>query len=68
MVLYSGFKKIDKLLQDLVDILPKETLSWKLKLLKTAASYANSRLHAVRAEVLVLCRFPLINQAQFFLK
>ncbi|KAL4637357.1 hypothetical protein ACB092_03G071700 [Castanea dentata] len=36
------------------DIIPKDTLLWKLKLLKSAAAYANSRLHAVRAEVLVL--------------
>ncbi|CAK7340880.1 unnamed protein product [Dovyalis caffra] len=39
---------------DLVDIIPKDTLIWKLKLLKSAASYTNSRLHAVKAEVLVL--------------
>ncbi|KAK4596211.1 hypothetical protein RGQ29_014310 [Quercus rubra] len=36
------------------DILPRDTLLWKLKLLKSAAAYANSRLHAVKAEVLVL--------------
>ncbi|GAB4835945.1 hypothetical protein Ancab_000864 [Ancistrocladus abbreviatus] len=36
------------------DIIPKETLIWKLKLLKSAAAHANSRLHAVQAEVLVL--------------
>ncbi|KAL3516214.1 hypothetical protein ACH5RR_023116 [Cinchona calisaya] len=41
-------------LSGLADIIPKETLLWKLKLLKSAAAYANSRLHAVRAEVLVL--------------
>ncbi|XP_055961114.1 phytyl ester synthase 1, chloroplastic-like isoform X2 [Mercurialis annua] len=41
-------------LSDLADIIPKETLLWKLKLLKTAAAYANSRLYAVKAEVLVL--------------
>ncbi|KAL3645389.1 hypothetical protein CASFOL_010569 [Castilleja foliolosa] len=38
----------------LADIIPRETLLWKLKMLKTAAAYANSRLHAVKAEVLVL--------------
>ncbi|KAF3454372.1 hypothetical protein FNV43_RR04819 [Rhamnella rubrinervis] len=38
----------------LSDIIPKDTLLWKLKLLKSAAAYANSRLHAVKAEVLVL--------------
>ncbi|RWR94109.1 acyltransferase-like protein, chloroplastic [Cinnamomum micranthum f. kanehirae] len=41
-------------LSDLADLLPKETLLWRLKLLKSASSYANSRLHAVKAEVLVL--------------
>ncbi|XP_052193640.1 phytyl ester synthase 1, chloroplastic [Diospyros lotus] len=38
----------------LADIIPKDTLLWKLKLLKSASSYANSRLHAITAEVLVL--------------
>ncbi|KAH7865461.1 hypothetical protein Vadar_007036 [Vaccinium darrowii] len=41
-------------LSGLADIIPKDSLLWKLKLLKSAASYANSRLHAVTAEVLVL--------------
>ncbi|XP_057963000.1 phytyl ester synthase 1, chloroplastic isoform X2 [Malania oleifera] len=41
-------------LSGLANIIPKETLLWKLKLLKSAAAYANSRLHAVKAEVLVL--------------
>lgn len=41
-------------LSGLADVIPKETLLWKLKLLKSAAAYANSRLHAVKAEVLVL--------------
>ncbi|KAH6818209.1 Esterase/lipase/thioesterase family protein [Perilla frutescens var. frutescens] len=41
-------------LSGLADILPKQTLLWRLKLLKSAAAYANSRLHAVKAEVLVL--------------
>ncbi|KAL9233256.1 hypothetical protein vseg_008277 [Gypsophila vaccaria] len=36
------------------DVIPKDTLLWKLKLLKSAADYTNSRLHAVNAEVLVL--------------
>ncbi|KAJ0850428.1 hypothetical protein HanPSC8_Chr13g0580681 [Helianthus annuus] len=39
-------------------ILPKDTLTWKLKLVESAAAYANSRLHAITAEVLVLARFP----------
>ncbi|KAJ6848674.1 acyltransferase-like protein, chloroplastic [Iris pallida] len=42
------------LLSDLTDILPKDTFLWKLKLLKSGTAYANSRLHAVEAEVLML--------------
>ena len=42
------------LLSGLSDIIPKDTLLWKLKLLKSAVAYANSRLHAVKAEVLLL--------------
>ncbi|PAN13298.1 hypothetical protein PAHAL_2G326900 [Panicum hallii] len=38
----------------LVDILTKESIMWKLKILKTAASFVNSRLHAVKAQTLVL--------------
>ncbi|KAF3785254.1 Acyltransferase-like protein [Nymphaea thermarum] len=47
---------INQLSENLVlaDIIPKETLLWKLKLLKSASSYTNSRLHAVKADVLVL--------------
>ncbi|XP_057764037.1 phytyl ester synthase 1, chloroplastic-like isoform X2 [Salvia miltiorrhiza] len=41
-------------LSGLADILPKEALLWKLKLLKAGAAYANSRLHAIKAEVLIL--------------
>jgi hypothetical protein len=41
-------------MQTLVDVVPKEALLWKLKMLHSAALYTNSRLHAVRAEVLVL--------------
>lgn len=45
--------------QSLADIIPRDTLLWKLKLLRSAAAYANSRLHAVKAEVLLLARFLL---------
>lgn len=40
--------------QSLADILPKDTLIWRLKSLKSAAADANSRLHAVKAQVLVI--------------
>ncbi|KAG0544404.1 hypothetical protein BDA96_02G272500 [Sorghum bicolor] len=38
----------------LVDILTKESIVCKLKMLKTASSFVNSRLHAVKAQTLVL--------------
>ena len=46
-------------LQTLAEVVPKEALLWKLKLLHSAALYANSRLHAVRAQVLILARYVL---------
>ena len=45
--------------QVLADILPKETLVWKLKMLKSASAYAHSRLYAIKAQTLILCRFIL---------
>ncbi|XP_019239610.1 PREDICTED: acyltransferase-like protein At1g54570, chloroplastic isoform X3 [Nicotiana attenuata] len=56
-------------LSGVADIIPKETLLWKLKLLRSASSYSNSRLHAVNAEVLVLASgkdnmLPSANEAQ----
>ncbi|KAM0880849.1 hypothetical protein ACQ4PT_033295 [Festuca glaucescens] len=44
------------LVSELRAITRMETLVWKLKLLKSGAAYANSRLHAVQAEVLILAR------------
>ncbi|KAJ0980695.1 hypothetical protein J5N97_008950 [Dioscorea zingiberensis] len=38
----------------LLDDIPGDTFSWKLKLLESATCHANSHLHAVKAEVLVL--------------
>ena len=40
-----------------VDGFSKDILLWKVHMLQKAAAYANSRLHAVKAEVLVLARF-----------
>ncbi|XP_004494663.1 phytyl ester synthase 1, chloroplastic [Cicer arietinum] len=56
-------------LPELANIIPKDTLHWKVKLLKSAAAYTNSRLHAVKAEVLVLASgkdnmLPSVNEAQ----
>ncbi|GKV07376.1 hypothetical protein SLEP1_g19161 [Rubroshorea leprosula] len=42
------------LISGIANIVPRETLAWKLKLIKSAAAYANSHLHAVKAEVLLL--------------
>ncbi|KAF5453906.1 hypothetical protein F2P56_023618 [Juglans regia] len=49
-----GFTFLHFCWQGFDDIIPKNTLLWKLKLLKSAAAYTNSRLHAVKAEVLIL--------------
>ncbi|XP_030515183.2 phytyl ester synthase 2, chloroplastic-like [Rhodamnia argentea] len=38
----------------LADILPIETLQWKLQMLKSASAYPNSRIHAVKAQTLLL--------------
>ncbi|KAL9320336.1 hypothetical protein ACSQ67_012175 [Phaseolus vulgaris] len=56
-------------LPELANVIPRDTLLWKLKLLKSAAAYANSRLHAVKAEVLVLASgkdnlLPSVNEAK----
>lgn len=63
-MLTSPAKQIKKLILELsamitgvsslADIFPKETLIWKLKLLKNGAALSNSRLHAVKCEVLIL--------------
>ncbi|GJV97535.1 hypothetical protein Tco_1549112 [Tanacetum coccineum] len=42
--------------------------SWKLKLLKAAVAYANSRLHAVKAEVLLLARSEYTKGSGCFLR
>ncbi|MFS7943156.1 putative serine aminopeptidase, S33, alpha/Beta hydrolase [Helianthus anomalus] len=38
----------------LTKLIPKDTLKWRIDLLESTAAYANSRLHAVTAQVLVL--------------
>ncbi|XP_050369316.1 phytyl ester synthase 2, chloroplastic-like [Argentina anserina] len=57
-------KRVGRLSQDLTsslsylsvlaDILPVETLLWKLKMINTASSHANLRLHAVKAQTVIL--------------
>lgn len=39
---------------NLADIMPKPTLQWKLKLLKSGAASSNSHLHTLQNEVLIL--------------
>uniref|UniRef100_A0A1D1Z7I1 Acyltransferase-like protein At1g54570, chloroplastic n=1 Tax=Anthurium amnicola TaxID=1678845 RepID=A0A1D1Z7I1_9ARAE len=38
----------------LVDIIPRESLLWRLKMLRSAYSYTSSRLHSVKVQTLVL--------------
>ncbi|KAK9272119.1 hypothetical protein L1049_002489 [Liquidambar formosana] len=52
--LSQGLVALSSYLPVLVDILPKETLLWKLHMLKSASASANSRLHAVKAQMLIL--------------
>jgi len=43
-------------LQVIVNILPINTLLWKIEMLKDASTYANSRLNAIKAQTLILTR------------
>ncbi|KAF5456972.1 hypothetical protein F2P56_021114 [Juglans regia] len=45
---------ISSYLSILPDVYPRETLGWKLQMLKSASSVSNSRLHAVKAQTLIL--------------
>ncbi|XP_028551496.1 acyltransferase-like protein At3g26840, chloroplastic isoform X2 [Dendrobium catenatum] len=57
---FSGFfENLNKMLPSLfflAEILPKESLQWKLQLLKSASSYVDPRLHTVKAQTLLLAR------------
>uniref|UniRef100_A0ACD5TN16 Uncharacterized protein n=1 Tax=Avena sativa TaxID=4498 RepID=A0ACD5TN16_AVESA len=50
----DGLSSMLTLTTEIGVIIRMDTVVWKLKLLKTAAAYANSRLDAVQAEVLLL--------------
>ncbi|GJS25032.1 acyltransferase-like protein, chloroplastic isoform X1, partial [Tanacetum coccineum] len=50
----GNLRKDVPLLSMMAKILPKDTLYWRLELIESAAAYANSRLHAITAQVLVL--------------
>ncbi|XP_010315903.1 phytyl ester synthase 2, chloroplastic isoform X2 [Solanum lycopersicum] len=52
--LFRGDVAFSSYLSVLADVLPVETLIWRLKILKSAASFVSSRLHAVRSQTLVL--------------
>ncbi|KAL2645523.1 hypothetical protein R1flu_013110 [Riccia fluitans] len=41
-------------LPTLAELMPKEALAWKLKLISDGAKYTNSRIRAVKAEILLL--------------
>ncbi|XP_076907500.1 phytyl ester synthase 2, chloroplastic-like [Bidens hawaiensis] len=45
----------DSDLSGLNEVFSMDTFVWKLKLLDSACSYTNSRLHAVKAQTLILC-------------
>ncbi|XP_020522953.1 acyltransferase-like protein At1g54570, chloroplastic isoform X1 [Amborella trichopoda] len=50
-------QSLSALFADLLNLrvlLSRETILWKIRLLMSASSYANSRLHAIKSEVLVL--------------
>ncbi|KAK2415221.1 Esterase/lipase/thioesterase family protein [Trifolium repens] len=51
----EDFSTFSSSLPVLANILPKETLLWKLKMLKSASAYVNSCLYAVKAQTLILC-------------
>jgi hypothetical protein len=59
-ILSEGLTDMLPSLSLLGDILPKETLVWKLKMLKEASCYVNSRLHAVTCQTLILARYWII--------
>ena len=54
-------------LQNILDKIPEDTLKWKMKQIKRAASYANYRLQSVQAEVLLLVRFILCIKLVLFI-
>ncbi|WOK94469.1 acyltransferase-like protein, chloroplastic isoform X1 [Canna indica] len=74
--LHQAFQGIPENLQNtfsdlsfLLDILPKESLIWKLDLLKSASLFVNSRLHVVEAQTLILASgkdqlFPSHKEAE----
>ncbi|KAI3690042.1 hypothetical protein L2E82_48017 [Cichorium intybus] len=65
----SNLREDIPLLSAMTTIIPRDTLDWRIKLLESAAGYANSRLHTITAEVLILASgkdnlLPSKNEAQ----
>ncbi|KAF6161580.1 hypothetical protein GIB67_009459, partial [Kingdonia uniflora] len=52
--LSQGFTALLPTLSILGNILSRESILWKLRMLQSASSFTNSRLHAVKSEVLLL--------------
>ncbi|EPS71771.1 hypothetical protein M569_02985, partial [Genlisea aurea] len=52
--MFQDSAALSRYLSAIGDVLTVETVIWKLNLLQSAASYANSRLHAVKAQALIL--------------
>ncbi|KAL0014624.1 hypothetical protein SO802_001693 [Lithocarpus litseifolius] len=50
--------------QVLADILPRETLHWKLQMLKSGSAVSNSCLHAVKAQTLILSSCYLVKKVK----
>lgn len=49
-----GLGELSAYFSVLADILPRDTLLWKLQMMKSACLFVNSRLHAVKAQILIL--------------
>ncbi|XP_074309167.1 phytyl ester synthase 2, chloroplastic-like isoform X2 [Silene latifolia] len=60
--LYKGLFKQSIHFSVVADILPRDTLLWKLRMMNSAASFVNSRIYAVKAQILILAsgRDPLL--------
>ncbi|KAJ8423133.1 hypothetical protein Cgig2_021285 [Carnegiea gigantea] len=52
--LLQGLHSLSLYYSVIVDILPINTLLWKIEMLKDASAYANSRLNAIKAQTLIL--------------
>ncbi|XP_074275174.1 phytyl ester synthase 2, chloroplastic-like [Silene latifolia] len=60
--LLQGFSSLSSYYSVIASLFPGNTFLWKLEMLQNACAYANSRLHAIRAQTLILLsgRDPLL--------